>query len=60
MDNKCFHIKGVVLIDKHLHNAVALVKYAFVALAVGFEVVFNFLKWLFFRKAFFGFETVGK
>ena len=60
MDNKCFHIKGVVLIDKHLYNTIALVEYAFVALTMRFEIVFNFFKWFFCRKAFFGFETVGK
>ena len=60
MDDEGFHIEGVVLVNKHLHNAVALVKHAFVAQAMGFEIAFNFFKRFFRGKAFFGFETVGK
>lgn len=60
MDNESFHIESVVLINKHLHNAVALIKYAFVTQAMRFEIAFNFLKRFFSGKAFFGFETVGE
>jgi len=60
MDNKCFHIKGGVLIYDYLHFAIAFIKDLLIWQVIGFKIGFNLFKGFVCGVAFFGFITVGK